>query len=95
MIGTPNACQKLQAIYGRERVIPIYIRVEDGLRLQRALDRERRQSSPAYAEMCRRFLADQKDFAPEILENLCGLRAYDNIDIDKCVAEIERDLFPH
>ena len=44
---------------------PIYIEVDDGERLQRALDRERSQDTPQYAEMCRRFLADSADFSEE------------------------------
>ena len=43
-------------------MIGIYIEVEDGVRLERALKREQQQASPKYAEMCRRFLADQDDF---------------------------------
>ena len=35
-IGTPESCEKLRDHFGAERVIPIYIEVEDGLRLQRA-----------------------------------------------------------
>lgn len=47
---------------------PIYFQVEDGLRLERALVRERKQQKGNYEEMCRRFLADQRDFSNEYLE---------------------------
>lgn len=43
----------------------IYIEVEDGERLARALHREGKQEEPRYEEMCRRFLADQVDFSEE------------------------------
>ena len=46
---------------------PIYIEVKDGIRLRRALDREDLQKKPKYAELCRRFLADTKDFSEEKL----------------------------
>ncbi len=67
MIGTLEAYQKLKAYYGEEHLVPIYIEVEDGIRLQRALNRERQQEQPKYAELCRRFLADEADFSEEKL----------------------------
>lgn len=67
MIGTVEAYQKLKAYYGEEHLVPIYIEVDDGIRLQRALNREKLQEQPKYAEMCRRFLADEVDFSEEKL----------------------------
>ena len=64
-----DTVEKLEAEYfGTESVVPIYIEVEDGMRLQRALERERRQENPKYEELCRRFLADEKDFSEEKLK---------------------------
>ena len=57
-------------------VCPVYIEVEDGERLARALKRERGQEIPRYEEMCRRFLADQEDFSEE--KNCC-CRDYEKI----------------
>ena len=54
-------------------MIPLYVEVEDGLRLSRALERERQQAAPKYAEMCRRFLADSEDFFGE---KFTGCRNY-------------------
>lgn len=68
MIGTLESYLKLCDYFGKERVVPIYIEVEDGIRLQRALDRERSQAEPKYEEMCRRFLADSADFSEEKLK---------------------------
>ena len=48
----------------------VYLTLPDGLRLRRCLDREERQAKPDYAELCRRFLADEKDFAPEKLAGI-------------------------
>ena len=67
LIGTIESFEKLKEYYG-ENIIPIYIEVDDGMRLERALKRERKQSEPKYEEMCRRFLADQADFSQEKLE---------------------------
>lgn len=67
LIGTLESYQKLRDYFGKERVVPIYIEVEDGVRLERALQRERSQEEPRYEEMCRRFLADSTDFSEEKL----------------------------
>jgi len=68
VIGTVESFTKIRDYYGDDVVLPIYIEVDDGLRLSRALERERQQASPKYEEMCRRFLADQQDFSEEKLK---------------------------
>ena len=68
LIGTLESYLKIREYFGTESVVPIYIEVEDGMRLQRALERERRQENPKYEELCRRFLADEKDFSEEKLK---------------------------
>lgn len=68
LIGTLESYRKLRDYFGKDRVVPIYIEVEDGIRLQRALDRERSQREPGYEELCRRFLADAADFSEEKLK---------------------------
>ncbi len=67
MIGTVESFVKIRDYYGEDKVLPIYIEVDDGVRLSRALERERSQEHPKYEEMCRRFLADQQDFSEENL----------------------------
>ncbi len=62
-IGTLESYRKLQRYYGRQALCPIYVEVEDGIRLERALQREKRQQEPKYAELCRRYLADCEDFS--------------------------------
>ena len=64
-IVTLEGYQKIQRYFGSSRVVPIYIEVEDGERLLRAIARERQQKTPQYEEMCRRFLADAADFSEE------------------------------
>ena len=63
MIATLEAYEKMLLFFGKEVMVPIYVEVEDGIRLQRALDREKLQDYPKYAELCRRFLADTEDFS--------------------------------
>lgn len=92
LIMTPEGCESLQNYFGKDRVRPIYIEVEDGLRLSRAVERERRQSSPKYAELCRRFLADTEDFREEKLEGLGIEKRYENNSLTECADEILADL---
>ena len=87
-IGTLESYRKKKEYYGEETVCPIYIQVEDGERLQRALIREKQQENPRYAEMCRRFLADQEDFSEENIL-AAGIRIrFENDDLDNCVRNI-------
>ena len=88
-IGTLESFLQLRRYYGDDRVIPLYVEVEDGLRLYRALERERAQAVPRYEEMCRRFLSDQKDFAPEKLQE-AGLEVRFSNDArpEECLAKI-------
>lgn len=67
IITTWSAYEQFLKVYPREILVPIYIEVEEGLRLQRCLNRER-EGNENYSEMCRRFLADSKDFSLELKE---------------------------
>ena len=90
-IGTLESYHKIRDYFGEERMVPIYIEVEDGERLLRALKREKRQSVPKYEELCRRFLADSKDFSQENLR-MAGInkRFQNNGSLEQCVDEILR-----
>ena len=88
LIGTLESYLKVRDYYGPEHVRPIYLQVDDGLRLQRALDRERSMERPRYAEMCRRFLADEEDFSEDRIREAGITRRFDNLDKAACLAEI-------
>ena len=88
LIGTLETYEKIREYYGAEHLVPIYIEVEDGERLARALERERRQAVPKYKEMCRRFLADEEDFCEENLKRLGIDKRYRNTDMETCLNEI-------
>ena len=88
MIGTVESYRKLKEYYGEAYLVPIYIEVDDGVRLQRALERERSQAEPKYAEMCRRFLADAEDFSEENLERAGITKRFQNTDLDQVTQEI-------
>lgn len=88
IIGTLESYIKIRTCYGEDAVIPIYIEVDDGVRLQRALKRERLQEAPGYTEMCRRFIADAEDFAEEKIEAAGITRRFVNETLQKTVEEI-------
>ena len=71
---------------------PIYIEVPDGIRLKRALEREEKQKEPKYEEMCRRFLADSKDFSEENLRKAGITKRFKNDDLYECIKEITEYL---
>lgn len=77
-IGTLESYLKLKAYFGEQAMVPLYVEVDDGLRLSRALERERKQTEPKYAEMCRRFLADCEDFTEEKIAEAGIVRRFSN-----------------
>lgn len=92
VIGTPESYEGFLKYFGNDRIVPIYIEVEDGVRLKRAIDRESLQAKPGYEEVCRRFLADAKDFSEDKILNLNISKRYNNEDIDVCYDEIRNDI---
>lgn len=88
IIGTLESYIKTKEFFGQEKLIPIMIELDDGVRLQRALDRERTQEEPKYNEMCRRFLADAEDFSEERIQKACIERRFINNDLQQCLQEI-------
>lgn len=91
-IGTLESYEQVRHFYGEDKVIPIYIEVEQGERLRRAVLREIEQSEPKYEELCRRFLADEQDFREEEINRLGIKKKYMNEDLDTCVDEIVKDI---
>ena len=90
VIGTLEAYNAFCRYYGNEHIMPIYIEVDDGIRLERALKREKKQEIPRYEEMCRRFLADAKDFSEENITN-CHItkRFFNNTELEDCINEVK------
>ena len=92
VIGTLESYRAMKEYFGAESLVPLYIEVEDGLRLTRALEREKRQSQPRYDELCRRFLADSKDFSEENLRAAGIEKRFQNVDLEECIEAIEREI---
>ena len=88
IIGTLGSYVESKKYFGEEVLVPLYIEVDDGTRLQRALDRERAQERPKYKEMCRRFLADSDDFSEENIAAAGITKRFENDDFSKCLGEI-------
>ena len=92
MIGTLEVYTKLVSYFGSDRVVPLYIEIDDGERLQRALQREKSQDNPKYAEMCRRYLADCEDFSEEKIALAGIVKRYDNSNLEECIGSIKEDI---
>ena len=89
LIGTLESYVKIRDYFGEQNVVPIYIEVEDGERLLRAISREKEQDIPKYEEMCRRFLADAKDFSEENLKNAGIQKRFVNQSLATTLEEVE------
>lgn len=88
MIGTLESYNKTREYYGTAKLVPILIELDDGVRLQRAIDREKLQDNPKYQELCRRFLADAEDFSELKIEEAMIERRFYNDDLERCLEEI-------
>lgn len=94
---TPNTWEgycKFLKIYSKESLIPIYFELDEGVRLQRALGRERKLKNPKYDEMCRRFLADNNDFRKEYLDFYKPFIIDNNGTMEETEEQLE-DIFVH
>ena len=93
IISTLQSFTSLKKFFGSSNVIPVYIEVEDGLRIERALIREKSQDKPDYVEMCRRFIADSEDFSEENIKD-CGMaKRYSNVNLEKCISSIKKSIY--
>ena len=88
VIGTLESYVKMRDYFGAEKLVPLYVEVEDGERLLRALTRERAQKKPNYAELCRRFLADSVDFSAERLKAAGICRWFENTEKNATCKEL-------
>lgn len=88
MPATLESYLQLRNYYGRDRLVPFYIEVDDGERLMRSVHREMGQEHPNFREVCRRFLADEEDFSEEKLREAEIRKRYRNDDIESCLREI-------
>ena len=91
MIGTLESYEKMRLFWKMGKMVLVSYRGPDGIRLS-GPSNARNQKRPNYREVCRRYLADEKDFSEENLERLGITKRYQNTDMEMCVEEILRDL---
>ena len=88
MPATLESYLQLRSYYGRDRLVPFYLEVDDGERLMRAVHREMGQEHPNFREVCRRFLADEEDFSEEKRREAGFGKCYRDDLIESCPREI-------
>lgn len=88
LIGTLEAYVSIVRHFGQEQVVPVMVTLDDGVRLERALNRERQQEHPKYEEMCRRFLADSADYSEEKMFAAGIKRVFENHASETSAVEI-------
>ena len=89
MIGVLKSYVSIKEYYGQENVVPIYIEVDDGIRLERALKREMQPENRKFTEMCRIFLAVSEDFSEEKIKAAGIDKRFENINLEKCINEVK------
>lgn len=65
IILTLEATISFQQYFGKDKIVPIYIEVQDGIRLRRSIEREELEANPNFKEVCRRFISDAEEFTEE------------------------------
>lgn len=91
LITTLEGAKSLTSYYGADTVTVVYLEADEKTRLLRYIERESKQEKPDYAEVCRRFLADQKDFSQAHIRDLSNLHSIDATQsIADCMAAWRR-----
>ena len=88
LISTLEGFEKISRFYGADKVVPLYIEVDDMTRIERSLKREKEQKNPCVSEVCRRFLADEKDFSKENLAHAGIKERYENTNLEDVLEKI-------
>lgn len=86
LITTLEGALSIAEQYGSDMVHVVYLVADDKTRLLRCIDRESRQILPDYVEVCRRFIADQKDFSDEKIRLLKNVHRIDtSLSLEDCL----------
>ena len=83
LITTLEGAHSITNRYGEDKVCVVYLTIDDKERLLRCIEREARQVNPDYSEVCRRFIADQKDFSDDKIKefnNICYIDSSQSIE---------------
>ena len=88
--GTIPAYIRLRDHFGADNIVAAMIETDDGIRLERAMRREKKQAAPRYKEMCRRFITDSEDFDEEKLSAAGITNIFmNNDDLAECVDKVK------
>ena len=69
IIGTIDYLNDLRKFYEEDRIVPIYIDIDDDTRFLRAVEREKSEENPNYAELCRRVIVDDEQYKDDRIIN--------------------------
>lgn len=92
-------CQSYRSYFGPERVVPLYLELDEKELLLRAIQKESMQENPRYHEVCRRFLSEIEEYSPEQKEKSGVTRVFVNrkgsisdtlTEIDSYLQEMEK-----
>ena len=87
-IGTLESFKKMRKYYGEDAVCPVYVQVEDGERLSRALNREREQEIQDMRKCVEDLCRSVGFFRGKNILNAGIEKRFQNINLDDCVKEI-------
>ena len=62
IITTQKALKHFFNKFGNEKIYVLYLKLDNKERLLRCIERESRQDTPNYKEVCRRYITDEEDF---------------------------------
>lgn len=86
LITTLDGASKIIEEYGPDSVHIIYLVLDDKIRLLRCIERESKQDNPDYSEVCRRFIADQKDFCESKISIFKNIHYINTVStLEKCL----------
>ena len=91
-LNTWDGYKKFINYYEKDYIKPFYFELDDGIRLERAIARERKQDNPKYQELCRRFLADIKDFDKKYLDLYNPYIINNNGSINETMKQIDNKM---
>jgi guanylate kinase len=91
-ITTPAAIGKLAMKFGKNNIIIVYLEANDLTRIERCLQREMQEQQPDYKEVCRRYLADEEDFALLADEDLGSYYSCFRINANQSVCDCKKQF---
>jgi len=90
IITTPSAIANFLEEFGSEYIAIVLLKADDKTRLERSIARESTEKNPNYSEVCRRYLADEKDFQHiNEYKDILMFNIDTNCDMDSCLFQFK------